>query len=202
MEPFDLYPLVRQIVREELAQMLMGKVTATTADGRATARRFKDEPPIKNMRLIQPYGLASRPKPDTECVVAPINGDPSHLIVLGQNDKNRPGILQAGEVALYGPDGQLVHFKNGGATRMSSPGSTTVVAPTVVLGSDSADEPFVLGKVFKLWEQNLIEAVRAISYIGNLGAPVTGTLNDADFADLENQLEQLLSKKIFGEKGE
>ena len=71
----------------------------------------------------------------------------------------------------------------------------------VYLGAATSDEPFVLGNAFKTWMQNLIEAIRAISYIGNLGAPVENTLNDATFATLESELADLLSVQIFGRKG-
>ncbi|NDE91634.1 MAG: hypothetical protein EB059_10980 [Alphaproteobacteria bacterium] len=69
----------------------------------------------------------------------------------------------------------------------------------IYIGSDAAEEPYVLGNQLKEWSTELIKAILAIKYLGNLGAPVTGTLNAAEFSSLISKLDSILSKKVYGE---
>lgn len=133
MNEYEIPKLVRQIVREEMAPLLMGKVVSTQSKMRATAQRFSGENEIANQRILSSYGFASRPKPGVECLVAPVAGDATHLNVLTHFDANRPDIDE-GEAILYGADGQVIFMKNGG---------------TIHQGTKTANEPVVLGNVLK-----------------------------------------------------
>jgi Bacteriophage Mu Gp45 spike protein len=133
MQNYEIPRLIRQIVREELAPILMGKIVSVDQTFRATAQRFSTETQIPNMRLIQPYGLASRPKAGMDSMIVPVLGDPSNLQVVGQFDSGRPAIDET-EACLYGPDGQVVYMKKGGEIHQ---------------GTLAADEPVVLGNVAK-----------------------------------------------------
>jgi phage gp45-like len=141
MEEYEIIELIRNVIRQELAPILMGKIVSTESTTRATAQRFSGENQIGNMRLLFPYGFVSRPPAATECVVMPIASDPSHLNVLSQFDSNRPSIA-VGESCLYGPDGQVVYMKSGGI---------------VNLGSLSASHPVGLADIIK----TRIEAVES-----------------------------------------
>lgn len=216
MEDFEIRKIIKQVIREELTQIFMGKVTETTPAFRASARRFSSEPPIGDMRLIQPYGLASRPKPNMESLLVPVNGDATHINLVGQNDTARPA-CEEGEVALYGPNGQVLKYFNSGKVKLTatndfetditgkthfkSSGDTDIESAALIhLGAPSADEPFVLGTKAKTWLGDLVDAIRAIVYYGNLGAPVTVSTNDAAFAALKARLDEILSEQIFGQK--
>lgn len=149
MEDWEIPALVRNIVRQELAPILMGKVSSTTGEYRAEFQRFAKESKIPNARLIQPYGIASRPKPEMDSLVAPVANDATHLNILGQFDAARPS-LEEGEVALYGPDGQVVKMLNGGNIHAQTEADYIAeVLGNIKLGSPDADEPAVLGNVLK-----------------------------------------------------
>jgi phage gp45-like len=183
MEEYELISLIRKTIREELAPILMGKIKSTNTEYRAVAQRFSGENEISQLRLLHPYGLASRPPAETECVVMPILNDPTHLNILTQHDLSRPP-TQEGEVCLYGPEGQVVYLKKGGV---------------IHIGTQSASEPFLLGQQVSTWLSHLIDAILAITYVENSGGPVTGTANAATFQNLKEKLQKLLSQKIFGE---
>lgn len=129
----NIHAMVREIVRQELAHAMLASVQNTDAKWRASASRFGTDPGVPNLRMLQQFGLASRPMDGMESAVLPIGGDPTHLILLGQNDPDRPP-LSKGECALYGSDGQVVYLKLGGL---------------VLIGSQTAAEPAVLGNVLK-----------------------------------------------------
>lgn len=131
MERWEIEKIIRDTVKQELATIMMATVTATASSQRATAQRYPGENAVPNQRIISPYGFASRPTDGTQCVTAPIAHDPTHLNIMGCHDIERPE-LEKGESAVYGSDGQLIHFKTGG---------------TIHQGSKAADEPVVLGNV-------------------------------------------------------
>lgn len=183
MTESEIIKLIKDTVKREVAQMMMCQMTDTQDSNRASMQRFSTEGPSSNLRMIQPYGVASRPPVGIQAVVAPVNADPTHLNILGQFDSDRPTINQ-NEVCLYGPNGQIIYFNNAGETH---------------LGSQTSNQPLVLGTNLNTWANDLVTAILNITYIGNLGAPVTSTLNEADFTSLVNQLTTIISTKIFGE---
>lgn len=113
MEAYEIDPLIRRIIREEIAHAGMGRIVETTGAYRASLKRFLNDPPHQNMRLIQPYGLASRPLPTMEAMILPVGGDPTHINVVGQNDTQRPA-TDPGEVCLYSQYGQKVYLQKNG----------------------------------------------------------------------------------------
>lgn len=183
MTETEIITLIKKTVRKELAQIMMCQITSTQDSNRASMQRFAAEAPSSNLRLIMPYGVASRPPNSMEAMIAPINSDPTHLNIIGQFDANRP-TMNEGEVCLYGPQGQVVYFNNAGETH---------------LGSETSNQPIILGTNLNTWATNLINAILSITYLGNLGAPVTGTLNESDFEALVAELVSIISTKIFAE---
>lgn len=183
MDESEMISKIKQIVRNELAQIMMCQIVSTDNSQTASVTRFATDNQTDNLRLIQPYGVASRPPTGMDSVLTPVNSDPSHLNITGQYDSNRPA-MNPGEVCLYGPQGQVLYFNNAGETH---------------LGSETSNQPLVLGTEIKSWATNLISAILNITYIGNLGAPITGTLNETDFNNLVDQLVTIVSTKIFAE---
>lgn len=184
---------VIDIVRQEFAQILLGQVAATDAKGRAKASRFGVETPFENTRMIQPFGLTSRPQAPMQSLVVPINGDPTHLVLVGQFDEGRPA-TEEGEACLYGADGQVVYMKTGGE---------------VLIGSQAADEPAVLGNVLAEFLTALIDALLEAPQIGqDIVGPVF--LDPALRAQLvlfkaqylSTEATNILAQKTFVERGE
>jgi hypothetical protein len=194
MEPYEIHALVRQVIREELAPILMGKVGEINEKYRAKLKsRLSGETGLENLRTLHPYGLASKPKAETEVVILPLMGDPTNLNVLTQHDKDRPEIEQ-GEVALYGPDGQIIHFKNDG---------------NIYQGSSEADEPVVLGNVLKTLLEALIDAFLNNPQVGQcavgpvmLDPGVRTQLTQAKQTYLSQASSNILSQKNFVERGD
>jgi hypothetical protein len=153
MNEAQLIRAVKQIIKTELAPILMGTLVSTQDQYRATAQRYQTEAPIGNMRLLQPYGFASRPPAGTQVLVTPIDGRPDHLNVTAQFDQNRPAIAD-GETVLYGPDGQIVYMQTGGK---------------ILIGSMAASSPMVLGDIL----QNFCDQLVGI-LVGAIGDIKTG----------------------------
>lgn len=189
----SLHQEVREIVRQELAHALMATVKDTDTAYRATATRFPSDPGVNRLRMIQQFGLASRAPDGMESVTMPVGGDPTHLILLGQNDTDRPG-LSKGEAALYGSDGQLVFLKLGGS---------------VLLGSKSAAEPAVLGNVLKSFLGAVLDQFLNAPQIGidSFSLPVfldpgiRAGLTLLKTQYLTNTSTNIVAKKIFVERG-
>jgi hypothetical protein len=193
VEDYELPALIRQIIREERAPILMGKVQSTDAKYRATAQRFSGENAIKNMRSLHPYGLASKPKAGMECLVVPILDDPTHLNVLAHHDSDRPEI-EEGEACLYGPDGQVIYLKSGGSIHQ---------------GSQEADEPAVLGNVLKTFLGDLIDAFLNAAQVGIgptgpvfLDPTIRTQLTQFKQTFLNQASSNILAQKIFVERGD
>jgi len=171
MTESDIMRLIKRMVRQELAQTLGGFITDTDDQYLCSLKRFDDDAEVQNIRLIRPYGFASRPFEDTPTIVHPVNGDPSHLLSLGDFDSgNRPGI-DAGESAQYGSTGQVAYtsgtdyiigdyvqetgtflpfnraiFHEDGSYAFGFESSISAnAAGEVFLGSPSASSPAVLG---------------------------------------------------------
>jgi phage gp45-like len=125
----DIIKQVRAIIKQELSSIIMGRITSNTSQTRTNARRFQTDGQINNLRNIQPWGLRSRAPNQTQCLIIPIGGDPTHLNVVGHFDESAPPIND-GETVLYGANGQVIYMKSDG---------------TIHQGSEAASEPVVLG---------------------------------------------------------
>lgn len=74
-----------------------------------TADEVKD-----GIEHFEPYGFTSNPQPGAEGLVAFINGDRSHGVVISIADRRfRLQGLKSGEVALHTDEGDFLHFKRG-----------------------------------------------------------------------------------------
>jgi phage gp45-like len=178
--------MVRQIIRTELAAIFMGNVQSNESQTRSTAKRFSNEAPIGNMRSIQPYGISSRAPAQTQGLIVPVNGDPTHLLLLGHFDEARP-VGADGETFLYNEFGQMVYLSNG----------------KIQVGTKASAENLVLGQVFKTFMTNLLTQLQEETHIGNLGYATSVPINAAEYEALaESPIadEEILSGIAFTEK--
>lgn len=106
--------MIKQMIRKEIAQMMLGNVTGTDDSYVGSQQRFATDSEIDNLRVCSPFGFVSRPPAGTPCVVAPINGDPSHLVILNQFDTETRPTIEDTESAMYGPAGQLLYLDAAG----------------------------------------------------------------------------------------
>lgn len=186
--------IIREMIQLELAPILMASVVSNTDQNRAVIRRFSSEGPIPNLRSIQPFGISSRAPAGTQGLVIPVNGDPTHLNLVGHFDTAKPA-CDDGETVLYGADGQVIYLKSGG---------------TIHQGTEAADEPVVLGTVLQTFADNLLESFLQTGIVGydSFGLPVylspdiaeTMTTEKANHVD--NPDTNFLAQKNFVERGE
>lgn len=142
MEESDVIRLVRSVIHQELTHVYMGKVQSTD-NNRAVLKRFPTDANLPNLRNIQPYGFASRPKAQMDSLIIPVGADATHLNMVGQFDTGRPTVQNEGETCLYGPDGKVVYMKSDS---------------TIRIGSPNALAPAVLGDILKNFLTDFINA--------------------------------------------
>jgi len=160
MTPEEVISLVRMILRQEFAPILMASIVSTEDQFRCTTRRFAAEGSAPNRRQIKPFGVSSRAPKGTDVVMVPVNGDPTHMNICGEFDQNRPS-LDEGETILYAADGHLIYLKNG---------------KTIHVGGKTAASPLVLGDVLKSFATDLLDQViAAVSAVKDGPVAVTTT---------------------------
>lgn len=187
MNDSDLIKFIKQVVKEQLAAVLMAQVVANKDSNRSTVQRFASDSPIPNLRNIQPYGISSRAPKGTSCLTVPIASDPSHINMVGHFDEDRPTTAD-GETLLYNEFGQLIYLSEG----------------KIQIGSKAAAENLVLGQVFKAYEASLLDAIIAHKHLDSFGYLTQPPDNAADFTALKAspiEDEAILSDECFTEKG-
>ena len=183
MTEAEMIRLVKRVVRQELAPILMGVISSNQDQNRSTVSRFDLDSQIPRLRNIQPYGVASRAPAGTECLTIPINADPTHINMVGHYDKSRPSMAD-GETILYDAYGHLVYLSE---TKMQ-------------FGSKASSENMILGQVFKTMMDTLLTAIENHTHVG-IGYPPS---NAAAFAAIKTSPiddNAILSDIAFTEKG-
>jgi hypothetical protein len=198
---------LRKLIKDEIKQQINIILNAETSDNTSQTESinalFPGMPVIENRPVMHPYGFVSRAPEGTISVVAKTGDHPGNRMVLGHRDKNRPTV-QSGETMLYNEFGDKIYVSQG-IIRATTPKWITE-ADSIFIGSESADEPFVLGKVFKnYFAEPLLDQLRVETHISGIpGYPTSIPQNAAQYAQIEASPimdEKILSDKIFGEKG-
>ena len=183
MNEGQIVEMIRQIIRQELAPILMGVVVSNESEARSTIKRFPNESPRKNIRSVLPYGLATKAPAGTQAFIIPAGGDQTNQNLVGHFDEKRPPVAD-GEVALYDAYGHVLYLSNG----------------KIQLGSEASDENMVLGKVLKTFLSELLQDIATHTHPG-IGSPPS---NSADFISLKASPvddSKILSDVSFTEKG-
>lgn len=182
----EIKALIRREVREALAPILMAVVTSNQDSNRTTAQRMQAEPPIGNMRNIQPYGYSSRAPVGTPCLVTPAAHDPTHLNMTGHYDEGRP-TTEDGESILYDAYGHIVYLSQ---TKMQ-------------FGSKTSANPMMLGDIVQAMLSSFLQDVSVHKHIGNLGYYTAVPDNATAYTDLKASPVDdgaIISDKTFTEK--
>ena len=178
MNEYDLISMVRQIIQRELVPMIMGQMVSNQTATRSTVKRFANETPRPNTRVLLPYGFASKATSDTQAFLAPGGNDPTNQNVIGQLDPQRPNVGE-GESCLYNAYGQAIIVSNG----------------KIQVGTASSTENMVLGQQLKMLLTQLLGYLEVHTHPG-IGVPPS---NASDFAALKSDIEVILSKISFTE---
>lgn len=188
MTEAQLMKFIRQVIREELAPILMGSVVSNQDQNRSTVQRFNSEGPIQNLRNVQPFGVSSRAPAKTPALIIPINGDPSHLNMVGHFDESRPTGAD-GETLLYDAFGHIIFMSE----------------TKIQVGSKTSAENMVLGKVFKNdFADPLMTQLQAETHTSGVpGFPTSPPINAPQYAAIQASPiddNAILSDKVFTEK--
>ena len=100
---------------------------------------------VRDALLLQEYGFASVPHPDSEGVFLQMGPDAS-LTIATDDGRYRLQAMAEGEVALYTDEGDYVHLKRGGI-EVHSAGTILIDGGDVHLG-DGAAEKLIRGNQF------------------------------------------------------
>lgn len=183
MNESDIIRLVRRVIRQELAPILLGSVVSNQDQNRTTIQHFATSSPIPKLRNIQPYGVASRAPPGTACLTIPIDGDPTHLNMVGHFDQSRPSMAN-GETILYDAFGHIVYLSD---TKMQ-------------FGSKTSANPMMLGDIVQTLLSEMLELIADHVH----PAPGYPPNNFEEFLDLkESPVDDgaIISDIAFTEKG-
>jgi hypothetical protein len=162
MTEAEIIRLVKQIVREELAPILMANVVSNESQLRSTIQRFSTDSEISNLRNIQPYGVSSRAPVGTSCLVIPVDGNPSHLNMVGHFDSAKPS-TQDGEFILYDAYGHEVYLSQ---SKMQ-------------FGSKNSANPMMLGDIVQTLLGGVMDAIAQHQHLDQSGTSLTMPPNNA-----------------------
>jgi hypothetical protein len=189
MTESDAIRLVKQVVREALAPILLGTVVSNQSQTTTTMQRFSSEPPVGKLRNVQPYGLSSRAPAGTPGLIIPVDANATNLILAGTYDPSKP-TTEDGESILYDAYGHVIYMSQ----------------EQVSLGSKTASQNLVLGQIFKTFCDNLLgqlqtamtDLATAMADISTLtvtcsapGFPSSPPINAAAFVALQAQFEAI-----------
>lgn len=120
--------IIRGIIQSAVASA--SKLMRITASGRAGET-------ITSREAVQQYGLQSRPKSGSECVMLQ-HGDV--ILIVASDDRRYRLALNEGDAVLYSGTDNYVRCKGDGGIEVSSSGPVTVQAGDIRLGSETAAE--------------------------------------------------------------
>lgn len=215
--------MIRQMIRHELAPIMMGMITENADQKRSSGQRFQAENAVENMRSILPYGVSARAPAGTQCLMVPNASDPSHIHVVGHFDDSRP-VVNDGEMKLYDANGNVIYLSSSKIevtaptklvvttpemdTNATTKSVTTtpefdVVSDMIKLGSAGSANPINLGDIVQNVLSQLLQLDAQQTHIGNFGYPTSVPVNAAGYTALKSSPVDdggILSDKAFTEK--
>lgn len=170
---------IRQIVRRAVVKVVVD-------DGLYQEIQVEFLGQLRKALVMQPYGFASKPHPDSEAILAALGGSPSKLLALVVGDRRYRFKVDAdGEVAVYDDLGSVVHFKRGGLHVKSSSGTTTI-----------DDNLHVAGKITSVGN---VESGAKVTSVGDMesGAKVTAAANVEAGAEVQDSVGMLSALRTW-----
>lgn len=198
----ELIRFIRREIARQVQIVLSGETDGNTTQTENIGQLYPGMPTIEGRPVVHPYGMVSRaPNGTIQCNVR--QGEHlGNLVVVGHRDKARPD-LEQGEVMLYNELGEKIYISKG-VVRTTTP-KIVDEADDIRLGSEGAEENFVLGQVFKTFAQTLLTQLAAETHVSGLpGYPTSVPQNAVQYNNLKATPiddDAILSDKIFGEKG-
>ena len=186
MTDSEIRSMIRREIKEVLAPILMATLVSNESSLRSSASRFKGDSPVGNLRNIQPFGFSSRAPANTDCLIIPVAGDPSHLNMVGHFDKTRPEVDADGQSIMYDAFGHIIFLSEN----------------KMQFGSKSSLNPMMLGDIVQNLLSNFLDKTATHLHTGNLGYLTTAPTNAEDFENLKSSPVddgKIISHKCFTE---
>lgn len=185
---------VRMEVRNYINVIMNSVLGESTTEDQEIEQYVPGAAKMPSRPVAHPYGLCSRAPAGKIGVTARLGDHPGALILLGVRDNNRSNLaLQEGEVCLYNEFGQAIYLKDG----------------QIQVGSNTADEPAVLGNVIAEFLDSLLTKLEAGNMFlstspGNPTAPnptIVAELEALRSQYLTTPATNILSQEIYVERG-
>lgn len=190
MTESQILKLIKDTVRRELAPILMATLVSNESQNRSTVQRFQTEGAISNLRNIQSYGLASRAPAGTQALTVPVDGNATHLNMVGHFDENRP-TMNDGETVLYDAYGHVIYLSQS----------------KIQFGSKASANPMVLGDILQTLMDGILDAILNAPQLvqtplgpGWLDPSIRSQLASLQSDFVDNADTNFLSKKAFTER--
>lgn len=183
----EIRALIRREIREALTPIMMGFIESNESVQRSTIRRMSMEGAITNVRSIQPFGFSSKAPPKTEGLMIPVNGDATHINMVGHFDKDKPSVQTDGESLMYDSFGHMVYLSEA----------------MMQFGSKNSANPMMLGDIVQELFSTMLELISNHVHIGNLGYPVGAMSTKSELVQLKaSPIDDgaIISDKCFTEK--
>jgi phage gp45-like len=143
-----------------------------------------------NFQVSFPYGFVSKPVKGVRAFIQNLYGSVMSPVVVGQIDDTRPE-PDPGVTMLYNEFGQQIWLKNG----------------KILLGSEAATEPAVLGAVFTTQQLALLDIILNHKHVVTAPGALTAALDPATISSISQMKasplndKAILSDEIFVQKG-
>lgn len=149
---------VKALVRNYVARVIRwGTISVSPARGyvQMVGRSADNDEPEsqEELRWLQHYGLASKPRAGSEIAAVSIGGAATNRIALASSTPGAgPQTQEDGEVELYAEHGQRVVLDKDGRLTVSASGSTIVLKPdgTVAIDAKAGSDVVVNGGTAKV----------------------------------------------------
>jgi phage baseplate assembly protein V len=145
MDSLDRYDKRRQ---EHLIRSLVQRGTVSSVDASRKMQtmdlRLRSGHRPSQVEHWEQVGFTYHPQAGAEVLVAAVNGDPDHVVVINAADRRyRITGIASGELAIHDDQGQKVHFMRN-QVRIETTKRVVAIAPSVLVGADDPGLPRVM----------------------------------------------------------
>ena len=190
MDESRIRALIREMMQQELAPILLASIVSNESNTRSTIKRFASDSPIQKVRNIQPFGVSSKAPVGTQAFIVPVNSDPTHLNMNGNFDEQKPDTAD-GETILYDAFGHRIYLSQSG----------------LQFGSKSSANPMVLGDILQQFCDAICNALLQSPQVGfcavgpvYLDPDIRSQVAQAQQDFVDDASTNFLSQKAFTER--